>query len=163
MNNNKERLILEDYETGFNYGKTKSSINISFNRIAFIFFLFLIISSIFSIKVIYLGSLEIKVNLNLDKKSNFRSSILDREGNILSKSIITTNVGINPKSIINKEKLLINLKLIFPEKNFEEISKKIDADKFFYLEKTIRQEKYDKLFLLERSIKRIPLLPILSS
>ena len=45
-----------------------------------------------------------KVNLNLDKKSNFRSSILDREGNILSKSIITTNVGINPKLVKDKKK-----------------------------------------------------------
>ena len=49
--------------------------------------------------------------------------------------MITTNIGINPNLIIDKKKLLINLKIIFPNKNFEDISSKIEKDKFFYLEK----------------------------
>jgi cell division protein FtsI (penicillin-binding protein 3) len=38
--------------------------------------------------------------------------------------------------------------LIFPKKNFEVIKKKLDRKKFFYLEKRISQEKYEKLRLL---------------
>ena len=146
--NEKKGLILEDYKDEFSYNLSKSGINISFNRIAFIFFVFLIISIIFSSKAIYLGSKDLKKkNIILDK-SDFRASILDRSGNILAKTIMTTNVGINPNLIINKKNLLLNLKLIFPKKNFIEIEKKIYGNKFFYVEKKIDQKKLDQLILL---------------
>ena len=79
-------------------------------------------------------------------KSDFRSSILDRNKNIITQSVITTNVGIDPKLVIDKKKLLINLKIIFPNKNFNEISKKLDGNKFFYLEKKISMKKHEQLF-----------------
>ena len=41
------------------YIKNKSNLNITFNRIAFIFFVFLIICLIYSIRVVYLGGLNI--------------------------------------------------------------------------------------------------------
>jgi len=154
MNNNKERLILEEYQPQFDYEKSKSKIDVSFNRVAFIFFIFLIISVIFSAKAVYLGSLKKIEKPIIGKKSDFRSTILDRNGNILAKSVLTTNVGINPKLVINKKKLLLNLKLIFPEKDFKEISKKLNGKRFFYLEKKINHEKYEKIFLLgDKSIK----------
>ena len=56
--NNAENLILEDFENEFSYEKNKSNLNITFNSIAFIFFVFLIICFIYSFKVIYLGSLN---------------------------------------------------------------------------------------------------------
>ena len=62
--------------------------------------------------------------------------------------MITKNIGINPQEVIDKEKLLINLKIIFPNKDFKKISKKLDKKKFFYLEKKISQKKYNQLFLL---------------
>ena len=46
---NKENLTLVDYENEFSYKANKSNLNISFNRIAFIFFIFLMICSIYSI------------------------------------------------------------------------------------------------------------------
>tara|TARA_Y100001970_G_scaffold293577_1_gene441307 strand:+ start:3201 stop:4871 length:1671 start_codon:yes stop_codon:yes gene_type:complete len=144
----KKRLILEDYKGEFSFKSTKSRIYISFNRIAFIFFIFLIISVIFSSKAIYLGTKEIDQNKIKPNRTDFRASIVDRSGNILAKTVMTTNVGINPNSVINKKKLLINLKLIFPKKNFENIEKKIYGRKFFYLEKKIDQKKLDKLILL---------------
>ena len=59
---NKENLTLEDYENEFSYQLDKSNLNISFNRIAFIFFIFLMICFIFSIKVV-------KINKNkIDKR-----------------------------------------------------------------------------------------------
>ena len=44
---------------------------------------------------------------NLITNSEFRSTILDRNNNILAKSVITRNIGINPKEVIDVKKLLI--------------------------------------------------------
>ena len=145
-----EKLVLENYENEFSYKKDKSKLNITFNRIAFIFFVFLIISIIYSIKVIYLGSLNPEKKLTSSKvlKTNYRADILDRNGNFIVKTINTVDIGINPKLVIDKKKLLINLKLIFPNKNFNTIKKKLDKNKFFYLEKKVSQENYEKLRLL---------------
>ena len=148
MSKKNDKLILEDYEAEFSYNKSKSNLKISFNRIAFIFFIFFIIALIFSSKVVYLGTLDSNKKNNELVKSDFRSSILDRDGNLLAKTVITTNIGINPNLIIDKKKLLLNLKLIFPNKNYDEISNKINGNKFFYLEKKINHEKYEKLLLL---------------
>ena len=145
-----EKLVLENYENEFSYKKDKSKLNITFNRIAFIFFVFLIISIIYSIKVIYLGSLNPEKKSTSSKvlKTNYRADILDRNGNFIVKTINTVDIGINPKLVIDKKKLLINLKLIFPNKNFNKIKKKLDKNKFFYLEKKVSQENYEKLRLL---------------
>ena len=143
---NETNLILEDYETHFYY--QKSNLNISFNRIAFIFFIFLTISIIFSSKALYLGSLKKKENNIQVAKPDYRASLIDRDGNILAKTVITTNVGINPNLVINKDKLLINLKLIFPNKDFKKIKKKLNGKKFFYIKKQISLDKFEELTLL---------------
>ena len=41
--NNKDRFVLYDNNDEFQYSKSKSNINIKFNRVAFIFFVFFII------------------------------------------------------------------------------------------------------------------------
>ena len=130
-----EKLVLENYENEFSYKKDKSKLNITFNRIAFIFFVFLIISIIYSIKVIYLGSLNLKqAPLKSEKlKTNYRADIIDRNGNFVVKTINTVDIGINPKLVIDKKKLLINLRLIFPNKDFNKIKKKLNGKSFFYL------------------------------
>ena len=64
----------------------------------------MIVFLIFSSKAIYLGSLK-KEAIKLEiPKPIYRASIIDRDGNILAKSVITTNVGINPNLVINKKK-----------------------------------------------------------
>ena len=115
------RLIENNIKNAFDvYNTNKSNLKISFERIAFIFFIFFLIAIIFSSKVILL-SLEKKIEIKkISKKENFRASILDKDGNILAKSVPTTNVGINPNLVIDKEKLLITLKLLFPSKNFRD-------------------------------------------
>ena len=143
---NETNLILEDYKTHFYY--QKSNLNISFNRIAFIFFIFLTISIIFSSKALYLGSLKKNENNIEVAKLDYRASLIDRDGNILAKTVITTNVGINPNLVINKDKLLINLKLIFPNKDFKKIEEKLNGKKFFYLQKQISWDRFEELTLL---------------
>ena len=70
MNNiNKKKIIQDEYSADFSYNENKYNITISFERIAFIFFVFFIIALIFSSKVILL-SLEKKV---------FTSKVLKKE------------------------------------------------------------------------------------
>ena len=145
MNNIKDKIVQDQYNSEFSYSENKSNLIISFERIAFIFFLFFIIAIIFSLKVIFL-SLENKVvTSKVSKKENFRSSIIDKKGNILAKTVTIVNIGINPNLVIDKEKLLITLKLLFPKKNFKE---KMYGKKFFYVKKKISQEKLEKILLL---------------
>ena len=152
---NFERIVLENYENEFSFKKNKSNLNISFNRIAFIFFIFLFICSIYSMRVLYLSNLNSKISTVVSQpiKSNYRADIIDNSGNFLVKSVRTIDAGINPNLIMDKKKLIINLQLIFQNKDFSTIKKKIYKKKFFYLKKKISQEEYEKLRLLgEKSI-----------
>ena len=135
MEESKSRIILENFKNDFIYKKNKSNLNINFNRISFIFFIFFIISSIYIIHLIHLGS---RKNLDLEPslsdvfgKELYRADIVDRNGRYLAKSVSSIDIGINPVEIIDQKKLLVNLKLIFPNKNFNEIEKLIKKNKFF--------------------------------
>ena len=146
----------ENYGNEFTYEVNKSNLNISFNRIAFIFFIFLMICSIYSIKVFYLGML----NSNLEErkinqiKKNFRVDIVDNNNNIIAKTVNTLTVGINPNLIIDEKKLLINLKLIFPDIDFNKVKKRIKKKKYFRLKKELNQNQIDRLrFLGDKSIQ----------
>ena len=140
-----EKILKEEYNSEFSYNENRPNIKISFERIAFIFFIFFIIAIVFSSKVILLSLEDKDFKKKILKKENFRSSIIDKEGNILAKTVQVINVGINPNLVIDKEKLLITLKLLFPKKNFR---KKIYGKKFFYVQKKISQEKLEKIILL---------------
>jgi cell division protein FtsI (penicillin-binding protein 3) len=62
MNDKKNNVILEEYENEFSYKESKTNLNVEFNRIAFIFFVFLVISIIYSIQLLHLGSLKKETN-----------------------------------------------------------------------------------------------------
>ncbi len=94
----------DKYDETFSFKENKSYLKISFERIAFIFFVFFILAVIFSTKVILLSFKKIPEIQKVTKKENFRSSILDKDGNILAKSVPIINLGINPNLVINKEK-----------------------------------------------------------
>ena len=139
MSNKNSKIVLEDQESSFSLSKSRTKLNISFNRISFIFFLFSIISIIFTIHLTHLGSR--KSNDEIVKKKTklpnnlYRADILDREGNYLSKSVSSIDVGISPSKIIDKKRLILNLKLIFPKKDYSEIKKKLLRENFFILKK----------------------------
>ena len=64
--------------------------------------------------------------VNNDKKTFsklYRADFLDRNGNYIGKTINSIDIGISPSKIINEDKLLINLKYIFPNKNYDQIKK----------------------------------------
>ena len=142
---------MNNIEENFKFEENRSNLKISFERISFIFFVFFIITAIFASKTIYLGLKKTNQIQTIKKKEKYRASIMDRDGNIIAKTVRITNLGINPNQLINKEKLLISLRLIFPDRNFE---KEINGKKFFYVKKKISPEKLEKIKLLgEKSFK----------
>ena len=157
MNKDKSEIfVLEDYESEFSYKKNKSNLNITFNRIAFIYFVFFIISIIYSIKVFYLGSLNSKIKIEkfLPIKKNYRADILDNNGDFIAKAVNTQIAGINPDSIIDEKKLLINLQILFPDEDFENVKERIKKKKYFRFKKDLTQNKIKELrFLGDKSIR----------
>ena len=157
MNKLYSNIDPKSYVNDFSTKRSKSNINIEFNRVALIFFIFFIIYVIYSIHLIHLGSrakaLDPYKSLDVVGPLN-RADIIDINGKYLAKTVSSTNIGIKPSEAINKKKLLLNLKYIFPDKNFNEIENKFKKNKFFYLEKNISDEKYEQLMKLgDKSIK----------
>ena len=157
MNKSYFKIDTNNYENDFSVQRGKSNINIDFNRVAFIFFIFFIIYLIYVIHLVHLGSRAINKNIFKSQNTNdplSRADIVDINGNYLAKTVSSTNIGIKPSEAINKKKLLLSLKYIFPDKNFSEIEEKLKKNKFFYIEKNISDEKYEQLMKLgDKSIK----------
>ena len=147
--NNKKNIILEEYENEFSYKKSKTNLDIQFNRIAFIFFVFLMISVIYSIQLLHLGSLKSDVETNyIPSTKDYRADIIDRNGNYLVKTVRSIDIGISPIEVIDKQKLLINLKWIFPKKDYTEVEERLNKNNFFKFEKTISSINYQKIMSL---------------
>ena len=158
MNSPNWKIILEETENEFLYKKSKSNLNIKFNRVAFIFFVFFLISIIYSIHLIHLGSRKSNIvsETNLQKLNNnlYRADIVDRDGNYLSKTVSSIDIGISPSKVIDEKKLILNLKYVFPNKDYFDFKKKLKKGKFFYFEKKISEENYEKLMELgDKSIE----------
>ena len=158
MSKNNLNIILEDEKNNFMYKKNKSNITVSFNRIAFIFFIFFLISIIYSIHLIHLGTRKNNDNINLENISFsnklYRADIVDRDGKFLVKTVSSIDIGISTKQVINKDKLILNLKYIFPHKDYNLVRSNLDNKKFFYFEKKISEENYEKIMQLgDKSIQ----------
>ena len=158
MKQTRSKIIIEDYKNNFIYKKNETNLNIQFNRVAFIFFIFFIIYLIYTIHLIHLGTRSSEV----DKTENipvvidklYRADILDINGNYLAKTVRSIDIGIKTSDVIDKKKLLLSLKIIFPDKDFSKIEKKLNKKKYFYLEKKISEENYEKIMKLgDKSIK----------
>ena len=158
MSKNNFNFILEDKRSNFLYKKNKSNLTVSFNRVAFIFFIFFIISIIYSIHLVHLGARKNNDKVNQDKitfsNKLYRADIVDRDGKYLVKTVSSIDIGISTKQVIDKDKLILNLKYIFPNKDYDLISSKLDNKKFFYFEKKISDENYEKIMQLgDKSIQ----------
>jgi len=158
MNNRNSKIILEDLENDFLYQKSKSNLNISFNRISFIFFIFFIFFLIYSIHLIHLGSRKTKIefnnNINQPINNLYRADIVDRNGKYLGKTVSSIDIGISTQKVIDKKKLVLNLKYIFPNKDYKKIESKLKNKNFFYFEKKISDENYEKIMKLgDKSIQ----------
>ena len=152
MKKYRSKIIIEDYKNNFIYKKNETNLNIQFNRVAFIFFVFFIIYLIYTIHLIHLGSRKSKIDkientpVTFDKL--YRADIMDINGNYLAKTVKSIDIGIKTSDVIDKKKLLLSLKIIFPNKDFDQIEKKLNQKNYFYLEKKITEENYEKIMKL---------------
>ena len=147
-------IFFEDYETSKYEHKQQSTFSeviLSLNRVSFIFFIFLVVAFIFGSKIIYLASVK-KENYFTNKlvSSVFlkRQDILDRNNNLLARNIKLYSAAIKPQFITDKGKLLINLRMIFPNMDIDRIKKKIEIGKYFYIKKRLSESEWKKLWLL---------------
>ncbi|MDB3886437.1 penicillin-binding protein 2 [Candidatus Pelagibacter sp.] len=158
MKQSKSKIVIEDYKNDFIYKKNVTNLNIKFNRVAFIFFAFFIIYLIYTIHLIHLGSRASKLdkieNIPVAIKKLYRADITDINGKYLAKTVKSINIGIKTSDVIDQKKLLLSLKIIFPNKDFSKIENNLNKKKYFYLEKKISEENYEKIMKLgDKSIK----------
>ena len=147
-------FYFEDYELPKYEYKEQSKLSknkLSLSRVSFIFLIFLIVAFVFGSKIIYLGLMK-KENYFVDQSlpSIFikRQDILDRNNNLLAKNVKLFSAAIKPRSITDEAKLLINLKLIFPNLDIDSLKKKIKYGKYFYIKKRLNESEWRKLWLI---------------
>tara|TARA_Y100001954_G_C15478132_1_gene439031 strand:- start:183 stop:629 length:447 start_codon:yes stop_codon:yes gene_type:complete len=144
MNKTDSIIVIENQKNNFFYKKNKSNLNITFNRVSFIFFVFFIVSIIYTIHLLHLGSRKVKTeNINNQKQTLsklYRADIVDVNQKYLVKTVSSIDIGISPSKIIDEKKLLLNLKYIFPDKNYDHIKKKLKKVSFFILKKRFQRK-----------------------
>ena len=136
------RIIIEENINDFLYQKNKSNLNIIFNRVAFIFWVFFLISIIFTIHLLHLGSRKANIEINNIKQplsSLSRADILDRHGRYIVKTVSSIDIGISSKQVIDEKKLILNLKYIFPKKDYKKIEAKLDSKIFLFWKKFLKK------------------------
>ena len=156
MKKNENNKITINYPNSDLKSFDSNKFKINLNRIAFIFILIFIIIILYSTRVIHLSSKTFKKKTDISNQIS-RADITDRNGNFISKSVLTTNIGIDPKLVKDKKKLLIKLQYTFPEKDMVKIKQKLYGKNFFYVDKKATPERFKKIKLLgEKSIRLEP-------
>jgi len=156
-NINQASFYFEDYLETNKEKKSLKNKNDLQDRIYLIFFFFMSLVLIFTIKI---------THLSLSKSSTFnqktsslkftliRRDIIDRNGVLISRNANSGHVAVIPKLVKNKKNFLIKLRLHFPELKINEIEKKLSEGKYFYLKKRIDQLEREKFWALgEKGIK----------
>ena len=149
FNINQTSFYFEDYLETNNKIQKKS--NISQDRIYLLFFLFLSLIFIFSIRIIHVSMNKIEIFNQTNPYDQFsleRRDIVDRNGVLISRNINFFHAAIIPKYVANKENFLIKLRLNFPQLPIEKINEKFKEGKYFYLKKRISQTEKEKLWKL---------------
>jgi len=115
--NKKKSFYFEDYtESELVTENKKSNIaTVSLSRVTFIFFIFVSLIFIFSIKIVYI-SLSPDKNFNVNNvQKRFikeRRNIVDRNGSILATNVNLYDVGVRPKLLKEKDKKNLLIKLL---------------------------------------------------
>ena len=157
---NQRSFYFEDYLETNKKTKNQKKINNFQDRIYLLFFFFLSLILIFSIKITHI-SLNKKDIFNFEKQNKkftlLRRDIVDRNDVIISRNVNTFHVAIDPKLIKDKKNFLIKLKLNFPELPFEEIKKNLKKNNYFRIKKRIDQIERERFWALgEKAIKFEP-------
>ena len=150
--NKKKSFFFEDYtESEVLFAKERNNlVAVLSSRVIFLFFFFISLSLVFSIKIIYLSlypekELSNKKNENLIK---VRGDIVDRNGIIIARNINIYSAGIRSNLVADKKKILLDLKIIFPNIKTKNIENKLNKNKFFYIKKRLTENEKTQLWLL---------------
>jgi cell division protein FtsI (penicillin-binding protein 3) len=153
---NQTSFYFEDYLETNKKNKFSKKTNNFQDRIYLLFFFFLSLVIIFSIKISLLSLSKIPV-FNHEKSLKFsliRRDIVDRNDILISRNINSYHVAVIPRLIKDKKNFLIKLRLNFPELPINEIEKKFNKNKYFYLKKRIDQSEKERFWSLgEKGIK----------
>ena len=154
---NQASFYFEDYLETNKQKKSLKKKNDLQDRIYLIFFFFLSLILIFTIKITHLSlskSSTFNQKTNSLKFTLIRRDIIDRNGVLISRNANSSHVAVIPKLVKNKKNFLIKLRLNFPELKINEIEKKLSEGKYFYLKKRIDQFEREKFWALgEKGIK----------
>jgi len=154
---NQASFYFEDYLETNKQKKSLKKKNDLQDRIYLIFFFFLSLILIFTIKITHLSlskSSTFNQKTNSLKFTLIRRDIIDRNGVLISRNANSGHVAVIPKLVKNKKNFLIKLRLNFPELKINEIEKKLSKGKYFYLKKRIDQFEREKFWALgEKGIK----------
>jgi len=154
---NQTSFYFDDYLETNKKNKFSKKINYFQDRIYLLFFFFLSLVIIFSIKIIHLSLSKTPVFNQENTSSKFsliRRDIVDRNGILISRNVNSYHVAAIPKLIKDKKKFLIKLRLNFPELSISEIEKKFNRKKYFYLKKRIDQSERERFRALgDKGIK----------
>ena len=156
-NLNQTSFYFDDYLETNKKNKITKIVNKFQDRIYLLFFFFLSLVLIFSIKIIHL-SLSKSMTFNQEsipsKFNLIRRDIVDRNDVLISRNVNSSHAVIIPKLIKNKKNFIIKLRLNFPDLPIDKIEEKIKKNKYFYLKKRIDQFEKEKLWALgEKAIK----------
>ncbi len=148
---NQKSFYFEDYLETNKKNKFSKKDNIFHDRIYLLFFLFVSLILIFSIKIIHVSLNKIMIfdyENSAKKFTLLRRDIVDRNGTLISRNVRSYHAAINPSLINNKDNFLIKLRLNFPELSTEEIKTQLDKGKYFYLKKRLNQNEKETLWKL---------------
>ena len=154
---NQTSFYFEDYLETNKKNKFSKKTKSFQDRIYLLFFFFLSLVLIFSIKITHL-SLSKNPIFNQDTKSSKfilkRRDIVDRNGVLISRNVDSHHVAIIPKLVKDKKNFLIKLRLNFPDLPINQIKKNLKKNKYFYLKKRIDQFEKERFKALgEKGIK----------
>jgi len=156
-NINQASFYFEDYLETNKQKKSLKNKNDLQDRIYLIFFFFMSLVLIFTIKITHLS---LSKSSTFNQKTSYlkftliRRDIIDRNGVLISRNANSGHVAVIPKLVKNKKNFLIKLRLNFPELKINEIEKKLSEGKYFYLKKRIDQFEREKFWALgEKGIK----------
>jgi cell division protein FtsI/penicillin-binding protein 2 len=131
---NQTSFYFEDYlETNKKNRLSNKADNFQ-DRIYLLFFFFLSLILIFSIKIVHLSFSRTPTFNQENTYSQFtlsRRDIVDRNNILISRNINSSHAAIVPKLVKNKKNFIIKLRLNFPELRIKQIEKKLDRNKYF--------------------------------
>ena len=133
-NKNQRSFYFEDYiHSNRDLKKNKKNFIIE-DRVYILFFSFLALISIFSLKILLISVKKPDDVKIISSYINFlpqRNDIIDRNGILLSRNILAYHAAIKPNLIKDKKKFLLKVKIALPEININQVKKNIYKKKIF--------------------------------